>query len=50
MTPDIFLSMTVADVLKLIKEDDGDFLEAKITKDDGNGILVRISYELVEVE
>ncbi|WP_367006441.1 hypothetical protein ABZ559_11140 [Streptococcus sp. ZY19097] len=50
MTPDKFLNMTVADVLKMLTDSDGNFLRAKITKDDGNGILVKISYEPVEVE
>lgn len=48
MTPDEFLNMTVSDVLKMLTDSDSNSLEAKITKDDGNGILVKISYETVE--
>ncbi|HFR3411461.1 hypothetical protein ACVC7T_03785 [Streptococcus sp. P25B114] len=50
MTTNEFLNMSVADVLKIITENDSDYLEAKITKDDGRGILVKVSYEPVEVE
>lgn len=45
MTPDEFLNMTVSDVLKMLTDSDSNSLEAKITKDDGNGILVKISYD-----
>lgn len=48
MTPNEFLNMRVADVLEVLTDNNGDSLEAKITKDDGNGILVKISYETVE--
>lgn len=48
MTPNEFLNMTVADVLKMLTDINGDFLEAKVTKDDGNGFLVKISYEPME--
>lgn len=41
MTPNEFLNMTVADALKMLTDSDSNFLEAKITKDDGNGILVK---------
>lgn len=50
MTPGEFLNMTVADILKRLTNSDSNSLEAKITKDDGNGILVKISYEPVEVK
>lgn len=50
MTPDEFLNMTVADVLKMLTDSDSNSLEAKVTKDDGNGVLIKISYELVEVK
>lgn len=50
MIPEEFLNMTVANVLKMLTNSDSNSLEAKITKDDGNGILVKISYEPVEVE
>lgn len=48
MTPNEFLNMRVADVLKMLTNADSHFLEAKVTKDDGNGFLVKISYEFVE--
>lgn len=48
MTPNEFLNMTVADVLEVLTDNNGDSLEVKITKDDGTGILIRISYEPVE--
>lgn len=50
MTPNEFLNMTVANALKMLTDSDSNSLEAKITKDDGNGILVKISYETVEVK
>lgn len=50
MTPNEFLDMTVKDVLNMLTDSYGDSLEAKITKDDGSGILVKISCETVEVE
>ncbi|CAM2760238.1 Uncharacterised protein [Streptococcus acidominimus] len=48
MTPDTFLNMTVEDILKMLKEDDSNFMEAKLVKEDGSGIMFRFSYESLE--
>ena len=50
MTPDDFLKMTVTDILAMLKEEGSDSMEAKLTNNDGLGVLVKISYEPVEVE
>ncbi len=50
MTSDEFLKMTITDILAMLKEEGSDSIEAKLTNDDGLGVLVKISYEPVEVE
>lgn len=50
MTPDEFLKMTITDILAMLKEEGSDSREVKLTNDDGLGVLVKISYEPVEVE
>ena len=50
MTPDTFLNMTVEDLLEYLKENDSNFIEAKLVKEDGSGIMLRFCYEPVDVE
>ena len=50
MTPDDFLKMTVTDILAMLKEEGSDSMKAKLTNNDGLGVLVKISYEPVEVK
>ena len=50
MTPEDFLKMTITDILAMLKEEGSDSMEAKLTNNDGLGVLVKISYEPVEVE
>ena len=45
-----FLKMTITDILAMLKEEGSDSMEAKLTNNDGLGVLVKISYEPVEVE
>ena len=50
MTNNEFLTMTIIDVLEMLVDDGSDSLEAKITNSEGKRILIKVSYELVEVE
>ena len=50
MTNNDFLNMTITDVLEMLVGDGSDLLEAKITNSEGKEILIKVSYELVEVE
>ena len=50
MTNNDFLNMTITDVLEMLVGEGSDLLEAKITNSEGKGILIKVSYELVEVE
>ena len=50
MTSNDFLNMTITDVLEMLVGEGSDLLEAKITNSEGKGILIKVSYELVEVE
>ena len=50
MTNNEFLTMTITDVLEMLVDDGSDSLEAKITNSEGKGILIKVSYESVEVE
>ena len=50
MTNNEFLNMTITDVLEMLVDDGSDLLEAKITNSEGKGILIKVSYESVEVE
>lgn len=50
MTNNEFLRMTLTDVLEMLVGDGSDSLEAKITNLEGKGILIKVSYEPVEVE
>lgn len=50
MTNNEFLTMTITDILEMLVDDGSDLLEAKITNSEGKGILIKVSYESVEVE
>lgn len=50
MTNNEFLNMTITDVLEMLVGDGSDSLEAQITNVEGKGILIKVSYEPVEVE
>ena len=49
MTNNEFMNMTITDVLEMLVDDGSDSLEAKITNSEGKGILIKVSYESVEV-
>lgn len=48
MTQDNFLSRSVADIVKMLMDNNVDSLGAKIIEDNGSGFLVEISYKPIE--